>query len=55
MLKTLKFKSSVLFRTHTLLDRSLTILQFVTHLSKITANDSKQILERINQNVNQKE
>ena len=34
MLKTLKFKSSVLFGTHALLDKSLRVLQLPTHLSK---------------------
>ena len=35
MLKTFRFKSSVLFGTHTLLDRSLGVLQ---HLPKLSAN-----------------
>ena len=39
MLKTLRFKSSALFGTHTLLDRSLKVLQFPTYLSKLTANE----------------
>ena len=40
VLQTLKFKSksSVLFGTHTLLDRSLRVLQLHMHLSKVTAN-----------------
>ena len=38
MLSTLKFKSSVLFGTHTLLDKSLRVLQLPTHLSNLTAN-----------------
>ena len=38
MLKTLRFKSSVLFGIHTPLDRSLRVLQLPTHLSKLTAN-----------------
>ena len=38
MLNTLEFKSSVLFGTHTLLDLSLRVLQFLTHLSKLNAN-----------------
>ena len=38
MLKTLKVKSSALLGTCTLLDRSLRVLQFPTHLSKLTAN-----------------
>ena len=36
MLKTLRFKSSVLFGTHTLLDKSFTVLQLPTHLSNLT-------------------
>ena len=38
MLKTLRFKSSVLFGTHTLLDKSLRLLQLPTHLSNLTTN-----------------
>ena len=38
MLKTLRFKSSVSFEAHTLLDRSLRVLQLPTHLSKLTTN-----------------
>ena len=38
MLKTVRFKSSVLFGTHTLLDRSSKVLQLPIHLSKLTAN-----------------
>ena len=38
MLNMLKFKSSVLFGTHTLLDKSLRVLQHPTHLSNLTAN-----------------
>ena len=34
MLKTPRFESYVLFRTHTLLDRSLRVLQLLIHLSK---------------------
>ena len=37
MLNALRFKSSVLFGTHTLLDKSLRILQLPTDLSKLTA------------------
>ena len=33
MLNTLRFKSSVLFETHTLLDKSLIVLQLPAHLS----------------------
>ena len=40
MLKTVEFKSSVLFGTYTLLARSLRALQFPTHLSKLTADGS---------------
>ena len=35
MLKTLRFKSSVLYETHTLLDWSVRVLQLLTHLSKL--------------------
>ena len=34
----LRFKSSVSFAAHMLLDRSLRALQLLTHLSKLTAN-----------------
>ena len=34
----IRFKSSILFETHTLLDKSLRVLQFPTHISKLTAN-----------------
>ena len=37
MSNTLRFKSSVLLETHTLLDNSLRVLQFPTHLSNLTA------------------
>ena len=36
MLKKLSFKSSVLFGTHTLLDKSLRVLRLPTHLSNLT-------------------
>ena len=36
MLKMLRFKLSALFGRHTLLDRSLSVLQLQTHLSKLT-------------------
>ena len=42
MLNTLRFKSSVLFGTHTLLDKSfrvLRILQLPTHLTNLTENE----------------
>ena len=32
------FQSSVLSRTHTLLDKSLRLLQLPTHISKLTTN-----------------
>ena len=38
MLNKLRFKSSVLFGTHTLLDKSLRVLQLPTHLFKLTEN-----------------
>ena len=38
MLKTLRFKSSVLFETHSLLDKSLILLQLSAHLSDLTTN-----------------
>ena len=38
MLNTLKFKTSVLFGTHTLLDKSLRVLQLPAYLSNLTAN-----------------
>ena len=39
MLNTLRFKSSVLFGTHNLLDKSFRVLQLPTHLSNITENE----------------
>ena len=38
MLNTIRFKSSVLFGVHTLLDKSLRVLQLQTNLSNLTAN-----------------
>ena len=38
MLKTLRFKSSVLFGMHTLLDKSIRVLQLPKHLSNLTEN-----------------
>ena len=38
MLNTLRFKSSVLFGTHTLLDKSERVLQLPTYLSNLNAN-----------------
>ena len=49
MLNTLRFKSSVLFATHTLLNKPLRVLQLSTHPSNSTANE---ILDCIHYNVN---
>ena len=38
MLNMLRFKSSVLFGTHTLLDKSFRVIPIPTHLSNLTAN-----------------
>ena len=38
MLDTLRFESSGLFGTHTLLNKSLRVLQLVTHLHNLTAS-----------------
>ena len=38
-LRTLRFNSSVLFETHTLLDNSLRVLQLPTHLFSLTVNE----------------
>ena len=38
MLSTLRFKSFVLFGTHTLLDKSFRVLQLPKHLPNLTAN-----------------
>ena len=38
MLNMLRFKSFVLFGTHTLLDKSLRVLTLPTHLSNLTTN-----------------
>ena len=38
MLNTFRFKSSVLFGTNYLLDKSLRVLQLPAHLSNLTAN-----------------
>ena len=38
MLNIIRFKSSVLFGVHTLLDKSLRVLQLQTNLSNLTAN-----------------
>ena len=45
MLKTCIFKSSVLFGTHTLLDKSLRVLQIPTYLSNLTRVDSRVFLD----------
>ena len=50
ILKTFKFRSSVSFGTHTLLDRSSRLLQLPAHLSRLTASsdsltDSNVILD----------
>ena len=47
MLNALRFKSSVLFGTHTLLDKSFRVLQLSTHLSILTENGSSEILDYI--------
>ena len=39
MLNTLGFKSYVLFGAHTLLDKSLKVLQLLKHLSELRANE----------------
>ena len=38
ILKTCVLKSSILFGTHTLLDKSLRVLKLPAHLSNLTAN-----------------
>ena len=38
MLKTPRFKSSVLFGMHTLVDKSIRVLELPNHLSNLTAN-----------------
>ena len=45
ILKTYKFKSSVSFGTHTLLDKSSRVLQVPTHLSRLITIDSNVILD----------
>ena len=47
MLNILRFKSSTLFETSTLLDQSFKVLQLPTHLSNLTANGSSKILDCI--------
>ena len=41
MLKALRFKSSILFGKHNLLDKSLRVLQLPTHLHHLTINREK--------------
>ena len=40
ILKICTFKLSVLFRRHTLLEKSIRVLKLLTHLSDLTANGS---------------
>ena len=47
MLNTFRLKSSVLFGTHTLLDKSSRELQLPIHLSNLTVKDSSEILDCI--------
>ena len=47
MLNILRFKSSVFFGTHILLEKSLRVLQLLTYVSKLTQTDSNVILECI--------
>ena len=44
MLNTFRFKSSVLFGTYTLLEKSFRVLQLPVHLSNLTQMDSNEIL-----------
>ena len=39
MLETFRFKCSVLYGTHTLLDQSFRVLQLQTHISHLTTNE----------------
>ena len=41
MLKALRFKSSILFGKHNLLDKSLRVLQLPIHLYHLTINGEK--------------
>ena len=45
LLNTLRFNSSVLFRTHTLLDKPLSVIKLPTHLSNLTAINSSKFLD----------
>ena len=47
MLNIRRFTSSVLFGTHTLLDKSIRVLQLTTHQSKLTTNGCSEILDYI--------
>ena len=47
MLNTPRFKSSVLFETHTLLNKPLRVLHLQAHLFNLNANGSSQILDCI--------
>ena len=47
MLNTLRFKSSVLFGTHTVLDKSSRVLELPVHLSRLTATGSSVTLDCI--------
>ena len=46
-LKTLRFRSSVLFGTHALLNKSLIVIQLTAQLSNSTEIDSGEILDCI--------
>ena len=45
MLNTLRFKSSVLLGMHTLLDKSLIVLELPTHPSNLREMDSSEMLD----------
>ena len=49
MLKTLKFTSPVLFRTHIPLEKSLRVLPIPLHLSKLTKNEANEVHLNLNQ------
>ena len=53
MLKTLRFKSSLLFGIYTLFDKSFRVLQLPTHLSNLPQMDSSEILGYIHYDVNE--
>ena len=52
MPNTLRFKPSVLFGTHTLLDKSLTVLQLPTDQPDLTANGQQSNSRYINCYIN---